>query len=906
MPDTGTRLLPREAAPCNHPEQPPATHRSTRLLRTFIRGCSADLQNNVNNTTNKMIRNMKIKQLFHFVLACSLMLTAAACTDEVVTNEGNGTDSTDVPEGMQALTLKVGGITGGSVTKASVIAKPEEIAVNDMTIYVFKYDPALGDDDTDDNNYTYLDYWTYSNANPALTGYTANSRQAHTFTLGGSGQYRTATIYIPKEAGKVKCYVVTGNPIFFYFETGITRPQLYSYQPERNRDVWLTSGVGISEASIPHGVGNDGIFHWDIYNYLSSFIHPFAGETLAKIKKANVMPNKYANKIPRTMPADYWETPLSMSGESNPLDINGQSGNSSVIDATLRRHVARLDIINNSLPIEYIGITNLSPLALRLEGNELPGLTSEQLEGIMGSGSTPAQGNEPANSYTSFFAYNHTTAADAAYFKAITRYVYPNVPKELDADGTYTPFITVKLQSDMTNYILPLQSKNEDGSFTRIDLQANHRYSLVINQLGENFVDYNILVEDWQAGADFSVHLGENVTAEQINYMPAITEKVAYEQETNATFINKELNSLLIANENVDGNKTDPKWQFYTSATLEKINIIECTSPGGIAGGELISTTENDYKSEANNDSPDNPKRKHTQTLSSRLTYSTRWLALQNPYNITNYSMVKAEYAVNDGVPGMCLAMLNETNEYETVDPETLTVPFTPGSYYTEWPSTGRNGYNSGEATTNASRLPIKQITTTLLFLAQLTESTTDQGLDMTSLEHRIQKHTLTDTKGTYTYYLASNGNSDLPCTIASITYDFRKQQQTTSLTTKVSEGENTKTLLYELMMWERVQGNDGLYYIKITACCGPDLAGFTPTSYEGLRSLVRNIENGKNKTYGSLTRYFPEGNYWLIDPTAKEGDTPGLFSFDYRTFGKKVTEADATGFMREVKSLTD
>lgn len=902
MPDTGTRLLPREAAPCNHPEQPPATHRSTRLLRTFIRGCSADLQNNVNNTTNKMIRNMKIKQLFHFVLACSLMLTAAACTDEVVTNEGNGTDSTDVPEGMQALTLKVGGITGGSVTKASVIAKPEEIAVNDMTIYVFKYDPALGDDDTDDNNYTYLDYWTYSNADPALTGYTANNRQAHTFTLGGSGQYRTATIYIPKEAGKVKCYVVTGNPIFFYFETGITRPQLYSYQPERNRDVWLTSGVGISEASIPHGVGNDGIFHWDIYNYLSSFIHPFAGETLAKIKKANVMPNKYANKIPGTMPADYWETPLSMSGESNTLDINGQSGNSSVIDATLRRHVARLDIINNSLPIEYIGITNLSPLALRLEGNELPGLTSEQLEGIMGSGSTPAQGNEPANSYTSFFAYNHTTAADAAYFKAITRYVYPNVPKELDADGTYTPFITVKLQSDMTNYILPLQSKNEDGSFTRIDLQANHRYSLVINQLGENFVDYNILVEDWQAGADFSVHLGENVTAEQINYMPAITEKVAYGAE-NATFINKELNSLLIANENVDGLGDDPKWQFYTSATLEKINIIECTSPGGIAGGELISSNDyGHYQSEEDTNEPDNPKRKHTQTLSSRLTYSTRWLALQNPYNITNYSMVKAEYAVNDGVPGIFLATLNETNEYETTDAETLTVPFTPGSYYTEWPATGRNGYDSDEATTNANRLPIKQITTILLFLAQLTESTTDQGLDMTSLEHGIKKHTLKDTRGTYTYYLASNGNSDLPCTIASITYDFTNKQQAEG---RAVDDSNPDPIYYELMMWERVLGNDGQYYIKITACCGPDLAGFTPTSYEGLRTLIRNIENGKNTAYGSLTRYFPEGNYWLKDP-AKSDDSQCLFSFDYRTFGKKITDRGATGYIRKTKDTSN
>ena len=264
--------------------------------------------------------------------------------------------------------------------------------------------------------------------------------------------------------------------------------------------------------------------------------------------------------------------------------------------------------------------------------------------------------------------------------------------------------------------------------------------------------------------------------------------------------------------------------------------------------------------------------------------------------------MVKAEYAVNDGVPGMCLAMLNETNEYETTDAGTLTVPFTPGSYYTEWPATGRNGYDSDEATTNANRLPAKQITTTLLFLAQLTESTPDQGLDMTSLEHGIKKHTLTDTKGTYTYYLASNGNSDLPCTIASITYDFSNKQQAEG---RAVDDSNPDQLFYELMMWERVLGNDGQYYIKITACCGPDLAGFTPTSYEGLRTLIRNIENGKNTAYGSLTRYFPEGNYWLKDP-AMSDDSQCLFSFDYRTFGKKVTEAGATGYIRKVKDTSN
>lgn len=819
---------------------------------------------------------MKIKQFIHSVLACSLMLAAAACTDEVVTREGNGTNDPDVPEGMQALTLKVGGISGGSVTKASVIAKPEEIAVNDMTIYVFKYDPALGDDDTDDNNYTYLDYWTYSNAAPALTGYTANSRQAHTFTLGGSGQYRTATIYIPKDAGKVKCYVVTGNPIFFYFETGNDRPQLYYYQPKRDEDAWLTSGVGISTTSLSETSGPSGsnIFKWDIYTYLSLPTHPFTGETLAKVKKAIAQPNKYLNGVNGEIPADYWDTPLSMSGESNILDINKQSGNSSAIDATLRRHVARLDIINNSLAIDKVGIINLSPLSLGLDGNELPGFTSEQLANIMGTA-------DVAGDYTVFPLYDHTTMASGeAYFKAITRYVYPNIPKELDTDGTYTPSIKVMLKDNSTPYILPLQTKNEDGTYTRIDLQANHRYSLVINKLGDNFVDYNIIVEDWQAGADFSVNLGENITTEQINYMPAITEKVAQGTD-NATYINEELNSLLIANENADGQGTDPKWQFYTSATLDKINIIECTTPGGIASGTLISTTEKGYTSESITDDPGNPKRKHTQSLSSRLTYSTRWLALQNPFNITNYSMVKAEYVCNNATSslGIYLAALNETNEYENITRSdmTQTVPFTPASYYTEWPATGREGYGSSDIKENY--LPNKKSSTPLLYIIPLANSNLDEGLDMSRLEYGCKKLTIEN----FSYYLATNGNPEMPCTIVLMTPPPIKGN------------------IPELLMWERVLGDDGIYYIKITSCCGPRLASLTPTSFEGLRSLIRNIENGKNTDYGLLTRYFPEGNYWLYDVIAKDSSY-ALFSFNYRTFGKKITDADATGYMRYMR----
>lgn len=296
---------------------------------------------------------MKIKQLSRFVLVCSLLLTAVSCTDEVVTNNGDGGNDPTIPEGLQALTLKVGGVSGGSVTKAGAIAKPEEIEVNDMTIYVFKYDPAKGDDDTDDANYTLFDYWTYMKT--SIYGYTANSRDLHTFTLGGSGQFRTATIYLPKEAGKVKCLVTTGIGL-------ICNPDGKNFNPWLIQSSYQLSGLDLGNTYADDLAVSGYKYLPYPANILALTLADLKQATWRGLKAAN-MPKAADDGSASTIPADYQKTPLSMMGESDILDIGAQTGNSSQIEATLKRHVSRLDILNtNNLDIRKIELINL-PLA---------------------------------------------------------------------------------------------------------------------------------------------------------------------------------------------------------------------------------------------------------------------------------------------------------------------------------------------------------------------------------------------------------------------------------------------------------------------------------------------------------------------------------------------------------------
>lgn len=808
---------------------------------------------------------MKIKQFFHLVLACSLLLAAAACTDEVITK--NGTDGNDpsVPEGMQALTLKVGGISTGSVSKAGVIAKPEEIVVEDMTIYVFKYDPTLGDDDSDDNNYMLFDYWTYMKT-PA-TGYTADSRSLHTFTLGGSGQFRTATIYVPKDAGKVKCVVTTGLGIvinrqdmkFITLDIDPSTPTLVSGLGVNSRNIFDFDAFSIEKYTYIPMVGNE---FWKQYN-LAPTLNDIKQDFWAELPLIN---SSSTSNTGTTINPKYWKTPISMTGETGLLNIDGQSGNSSQLSTTLQRHVARLDIMNNNLAItkiELINLPTITPLMPAVDGVET--LPSNIATSIMGTNSTPSATvgatipDEISDTYTCYEAY---TGAAATPFSAITKYVYPNLPYNMTDNTEYMPFIRVTIDGEAKPYILPFQTRNPDTKeVTPVNLKSNNRYTLQFNKLGDNMLDYNIVIAPWVAGEDFTANLGQDVTQAQLDYVPAITAAAAWNNTNNSTQMIGDKLYLYYQTSNPYG----CSWEFQTANTLGNTppNILVSSSPASM--GTRINPDDI---------SPDNTDPGYTiQTVilpfveTNACPYGTSWYVLQNPYNANKYSRVKVEYRVPNVTTFDDMFLMEETNVAETgrITP----VAFKSSHYNTEWPDQGAllGPSDANNLLTNPSN-HVSDFT-------KLCPPVADTETDSVDLSAKINK-TLVDADGN-SHYMISNASQDAPCLIRLFSTD-----------------DINVTPSY-LTMWERIKGANG-YYIRMVMVLADKEDRWddvkTKKSFAALRSLVYNVENGNQGGFNCLTRYLPEGDYW-INASGK------TISIQYQTLGKITDSGTTSGYLR-------
>ena len=797
---------------------------------------------------------MKIKQLFHFVLACGLMLSTASCTDEVVTNNGDGTDSAEVPEGMQALTLKVGGISGGNVTKAGGIAKPEEIEVNDMTIYIFKYDPAKGADDTDDANYTLYDYWTYMKT--AINGYTANNRLIHTFNLGGSGQFRTATIYVPKDARKVKCLVTTGiGGLFDPSGEVLNVTDVSGYY-------WtLFSGHVINRQNPYSPV-------IDHYTYVSYPDH-IASTTLDELKKwiwrelkSLNLPKDTDDGAASEIPADYWKTPLSMMGETAMMDLNAQSGNSSQIEATLKRHVSRLDIINNNLDIRTIELVNLP-----LSTNVVPAVDGIEAatQITLGASKTAKTGDDSVDMYT--FETVYTKAADI--LDATTCYVYPNLPYNTTETEKNTPFIRVKIGDTPDTYILPLRIKNEDGTFTPVNLKSNHRYTLQLNKLGDNVLDYNIVIEEWQAGADFNVNLGQEVTEKQFNYQPAFLSYTEDPRWNQTIMEGEKAYCYLTGLPPITG-----LWRFRTAPTLytapdgsyddARFNILKSSSQGGI--GTPVKAA--DYTLSEIGLGSDPSYFLHNVSFSSPLSstpqYSTYWYTVRNPFNPGKSTRVKVEYVLHPTSDQdkwafeETLFAMAETNVLTAGAGMYTVADFQADFYYTQWPKKG------GAITTLDAYGNIPDITP-LLPPFDVTGTALDNSTGINLAVGGFKKFT----NNGINYTIASNGDAETPFLILQTDLGMR--------------------------MWERIKGDDGAYYIRILSIPHPYE---TFSIFEAMRSMIRNIENGHDSTYSYIVRYFPEGNYWKYNAGGNK-----RLSFEPSTFGKEITEG-TTGYIRPAHAV--
>lgn len=794
---------------------------------------------------------MKIKQLSRFVLACSLLLTAVSCTDEVVTNNGDGGNAPTIPEGLQALTLKVGGVSGGSVTKAGAIAKPEEIEVNDMTIYVFKYDPTKGDDDTDDANYTLYDYWTYMKT--AITGYTANSRDLHTFTLGSSGQFRTATIYLPKDAGKVKCLVSTGIGVM------CTPDGENPYANITDRILLSGHKLDLTDQNNPTISGYGYVPYPN--DILSLTLDVLKKGTWRELKEVN-MPEKADDTNGSTIPTDHWKTPLSMMGESAMLNIGAQSGNASQIEATLKRHVSRLDIINgNSLYINKLEIINL-PFAT----NFMPAVDGMEAttQLTLGASKKPQAGDEPVDSYTLHTIYD----SPSRVMENLTAYVYPNLPYNTTETAKNTPFFRVSIggenpESPTTVYILPLRVKNEDGTYTPVNFRSNHRYTLVFNKLGDHILDYNIVIEEWQAGADFNVNLGQEVTENQFNYLPAFlshTEDPGWNQtimegEKAYSYLNDD---LLAAG----------TWKFRTAPTLApgggsaQFNILRSASQGGI--GTPVKATAYSISEIGLSSAPDGYLHTVAYASSSNFKpqYFTYWYTVRNPYNPQKSTRAKVEYVLHPSDENEDLYAFEEAL-FATAETDVLSatsssltlVDFQADTYYTHWPEKGAE-FVVGDLKSAGNKIE------TLIPPFDITGTRGDKTTGIDLAAKGFKKFTYNGAN----YTIASNGNAETPCQILQTITGLR--------------------------MWERIKGDDGAYYIRILAVPLTN----TFNSFEAMRSAIRNVENGYDRYHSYIVRHFREGNYW--HRYSKTGRY-ALYSFKSDTFGKEITDAGSTGYIR-------
>lgn len=456
----------------------------------------------------------------------------------------------------------------------------------------------------------------------------------------------------------------------------------------------------------------------------------------------------------------------------------------------------------------------------------------------------------------------------------MTAYVYPNLPYNTTETAKNTPFIRVSLGDTPDVYILPLRIKNEDGTYTPVNLKSNHRYTLQLNKLGDNILDYNIVIEEWQAGADFNVNLGQEVTTEMFNYLPAF---LPYTDGDKKTIMEGEKAYCYLA---YNGSTSDTRgtWTFKTASTIApdgtvdadhsnvKFNILKSLSQGGI--GTPVETEDYSVSDIGLGSAPQGYI--HTVSISSNYQqphYSTFWYTVRNPYNSRKSIRVKVEGLIHPSSDPQNLYAFQETlckmaeTNVLTEGAGTYTVAdFRGDSYYTQWPERG------GAMTSDNVYSSIPDITP-LLPPYDVTGAPLDNSTGIDLAAGGFKKFTVDHDN----YTIASNGDAEMPCLILQA---------------------SLKTI-----MWERKKGDDGTYYIRIVCVNIPSSTVFN--SFEAMRSAIRNIENGYDTTYSTyLERHFPEGNYWKYDAGGNK-----RFSFASGTFGKEITEG-TTGYIRTAHAV--
>lgn len=392
---------------------------------------------------------MRFRQYLNALLACALLAGVTSCVSDEVAGPGDNGQG-ELPEG--AITFKIAGINTGSVETRAVgdplIATEAENRVNDLTIFVFTSDT----NSNDDADYTYHSYWTSEQGLPKLV-----EEETNKFSLGGSGQFRTATIVLPKELKYAKFLFLTARPRLF-----------------------RTDATGENATELPK-VYNDELNNAHIYNN-----HSFEGMTLAEVKALQMIRAAGTTNVPVSklsytfnMPAFYFaldaadaRQALDMTGISAaPVDV--AASNAQSLDMTLYRNVVRLDVVNaDRLDITDLKIVNV-PVTTGVEN---------------GTPNMAILGGTPASTYSLMKEVAGKPTCEG------TRYCYP-------AANELQLYVTVGTGTKPV--VLPLETV--DGA--KISLSRNHRYIINLRKGSESYVDANIVVADWNVGDNVAVDM---------------------------------------------------------------------------------------------------------------------------------------------------------------------------------------------------------------------------------------------------------------------------------------------------------------------------------------------------------------------------------------------------------------
>ena len=758
--------------------------------RTTVRQLRTDNQDNINETKIIKLENMRLKQYINVLFACGwLAMAVASCTHDKMEDTG-GKGQEALPEG--AITFKIGGINTGAVqsraTGDPVIATEAENRVNDLTIFVF----TAATHSADDADYVYHSYWTSGSVD---TGVVDESRNV--FQLGGTGQFRTATIVLPKAAGYAKFLFLTAKPRLFRMDaTGENATELMRVH---NSDNPLTGDA--------HAYDN----------------HSFEGMTLEGVKALQMVCADEAASVPVSklgytlnLASSYFD--LNADDATDAIDMTGIStqavevnaANAQGMDMTLYRNVVRLDV-NNA---DQLDITDLRIVNVPVTTGVATGVPNMAI-----------LGGTPASTYSLMKQVDGTLTCQGS------RYCYP-----ANNDAGNELKLQVRIGTEDTPIELPFETV--DGE--RVSLLRNHRYIVNLRKSGDSYVDANIVVVGWNVGENVSVDMedGQNLTEPTISLISG----TAGMNSDNALALWQGTTKVTTCMHNSyvygGGGATNPAYYPWLRFDMPRVGSLGMKAH--VNGSELDYLNRGEVAALGNPhnalESADGTIVRHELAAVPLKMACSYWLVLQNNYAPEKRRMVKVELAnvlhSSYGIYTLSLMRFAETN----VTAGGALVAFPEGGFDNPYGLVnvpGGDVYRGHGATTHT--LPAGYALPTKEYMRNIAPDYAEVGAF--AKYDGVNVYSAAQPDGTVVYYSGSKADKTV------IRFVVRKTANVMMAGQRYVSG----------TMWKYVstpQGN----YLKVTQVCVADKGGV----YKNYTAMYHLFSGGNHAIAGTVSRYFP------------------------------------------------